>query len=359
MTNKDNLLSSYYYDIPQELIAQVPAKQRSDSNLIVLNRQNKNITHHKFKDIVDMLNEGDCLVVNTTKVVPARLYGHKITGGKVELLFLDPTKTGTKHIVLIKPYIKSGQSIFFEDGYECVIDNVDSNGNRIIEFNKDNVDLLLEKHGFMPLPPYIKRKNELAGQMSYLDRERYQTVYANSKGAIAAPTAGLHFTNEIIEKLKAKKVQIAEVVLHVGWGTFKPIVSDTIQEHKMLPEIYILDEQNTQKINKALSNNNRIIAVGTTTVRSLETIANLKGCYDNNGNLLSIASCSGQTDIFIYPGYSFKIVKSMITNLHLPNSTPLMMTSAFAGRDFILSAYKEAISKKYRFFSYGDSMFVI
>ena len=356
--NDDSLLSSYNYDIPAELIAQVPAKQRSDSKLIVLNRKNQAIEHQKFTNIIDILNENDCLVINTTKVVPARLYGHKATGGKVELLFLDPTKTGAKHAVLIKPYIKSGQSVYFEDGYECIVHGIDENGNRVVEFNKENIASLLEQHGFMPLPPYIKRKDELAEKMSLLDRQRYQTVYANTKGAIAAPTAGLHFTDEIIEKLINKKVQIAKIVLHVGWGTFKPIVSDNIQQHKMLPETYILDIENAQKINNAISNKNRIIAVGTTTVRSLETIANIKGQYDNNGKLMSIESCCGQTDIFIYPGYDFKIVQSMFTNLHLPHSTPLMMVSAFAGREFILKAYQEAISERYRFFSYGDSMFI-
>ncbi|MBQ1609878.1 MAG: S-adenosylmethionine:tRNA ribosyltransferase-isomerase, partial [Elusimicrobia bacterium] len=212
--------------------------------------------------------------------------------------------------------------------------------------------------GFMPLPPYIKRKDGLAEKFFDLDKNRYQTIYAKTAGAIAAPTAGLHFTNEILEKLKQKKVTVANVVLHVGWGTFKPILSNDIQQHKMLPEKYILDEENATKINEALKNKKRIIAVGTTSVRSMETIANLTGSYDTNNELTGIKACSGETGIFIYPGYKFKIVKAMFTNLHLPCSTPLIMASAFAGREFILSAYQEAIKYKYRFFSYGDSMFI-
>ncbi|MFA7073630.1 MAG: tRNA preQ1(34) S-adenosylmethionine ribosyltransferase-isomerase QueA [Endomicrobiaceae bacterium] len=358
MTNEDNLLSNYDYDIPAELIAQVPAEQRSGSRLIVLDRKKQTVEHRNFSEVADMFDENDCLVVNTTKVVPARLYGHKSTGGKAELLFLEPTKSGKTHSVLLKPYIKPGQNLYFDDGYECVVGDYDLNGNRIVEFNKEDISVLLEKNGFMPLPPYIKRKDKEAEKMSALDRLRYQTVYASEKGAIAAPTAGLHFTKEIIEKLKSKKVQIAKVVLHVGWGTFKPIVSDNIKDHKMLPEKYILDEENAFKINKALESGKRIIAVGTTTVRSLESIAGTKGSYDSCGNLMSVESCSGQTDIFIYPGYKFKMVKAMFTNLHLPHSTPLMMVSALAGRNFILKAYKEAVMKKYRFFSYGDSMFI-
>lgn len=358
MTNEDNLLSNYDYDIPPELIAQVPAEQRSGSRLIILDREKQTVEHRNFSEVADMFNDNDCLVINTTKVVPARLCGHKSTGGKAELLFLEPTKSGKTHSVLLKPYIKPGQILHFENGYECIVCDCDRNGNRIVEFNKDNISDLLEKSGFMPLPPYIKRKGKEAEKMSSIDRLRYQTVYASEKGAIAAPTAGLHFTNEIIEKLKAKKVQIAKVVLHVGWGTFKPIVSDNIKDHKMLPEKYILDEENACKINKALASGKRIIAVGTTTVRSLESIAAKNGFYDSGGRLLSVESCSGQTDIFIYPGYKFKMVKAMFTNLHLPHSTPLMMVSALAGREFILKAYKEAVIRKYRFFSYGDSMFI-
>jgi S-adenosylmethionine:tRNA ribosyltransferase-isomerase len=358
MINNDDLLYNYAYDTPPELIAQVPAVQRSGSRLIVLDRKDQTVQHKNFTDVTDMLGENDCLVINTTKVVPARLYGRKATGGKAELLFLEPTKQSRKHAVLIKPYIKSGQTVYFDEGYECVVCDPDERGNRIVEFNKDNIENLLEKHGFMPLPPYIKRKDESAEAMSPLDRQRYQTVYAAAKGAIAAPTAGLHFTNEIIEKLINKKVQIVKLVLHVGWGTFKPIVSDNIKEHKMLPEAYILDEENAAKINNALAGKKRIIAVGTTTVRSLETIAGINGHYDANGRLISVESCRGLTDIFIYPGYNFKIVQSMFTNLHLPHSTPLMMVSAFAGREFVLRAYKEAVSQKYRFFSYGDSMFI-
>ncbi|GAB1401275.1 tRNA preQ1(34) S-adenosylmethionine ribosyltransferase-isomerase QueA [Elusimicrobiota bacterium] len=357
MKNNDNLLKNYHYDIPEELVAQIPADKRENSKLIVLNKKEQTISHHNFSDIVNMLSDNDCLVINTTKVVPARLYGKKKTGGKVEILVLEPTAIGSKHTVLMKPYVKSGDTIYFEDGYECIVLNAENEKHKIVNFNKNNILPLLEKHGLMPLPPYIKRKDNLAQKLADFDRERYQTVYANSQGAIAAPTAGLHFTQDIFGKLKNKNIKIAEIILHVGWGTFKPILTDEISSHKMLPESYILNESNAKIINDALSENKRIIAVGTTTVRTLETIANISGIYDKN-NLLSIKPCNGQTDIFIYPGYDFKIVKSMITNLHLPCSTPLMMASAFAGRDFILSAYKEAISHKYRFFSYGDSMFI-
>ena len=254
--------------------------------------------------------------------------------------------------------IRVNHKIYFNDDYECTFIGLDENQNKIVKFNKEDIQPLLEKHGFMPLPPYIKRKDGLAEKFFDLDKNRYQTIYAKTSGAIAAPTAGLHFTNEILEKLKQKKVTIANVVLHVGWGTFKPILSNDIQQHKMLPERYVLDEENATKINDALKNKKRIIAVGTTSVRSLETIANLTGKYNSNNELVCIQSCSGETEIFIYPGYKFKIVKAMFTNLHLPCSTPLMMASAFAGREFILSAYQEAIKNRYRFFSYGDSMFI-
>ncbi|MDD5021027.1 MAG: tRNA preQ1(34) S-adenosylmethionine ribosyltransferase-isomerase QueA [Endomicrobiaceae bacterium] len=357
MKNSDNLLQNYDYIIPEELIAQFPTEKRENSKFIVLDRKEQTINHRNFSDIVDILNDDDCLVINTTKVVPARLYGKKKTGGKVEILFLNPTSVGATHTVLLKPYVKSGDIVYFEDGYECVVSNAENQKHKTVNFNKNNILALLEKYGLMPLPPYIKRKDNLAQELSSFDRERYQTVYANSQGAIAAPTAGLHFTKDILHKLKNKNVKIAEIILHVGWGTFKPIATDEISAHKMLPESYILDELNAKIINNAISENKRIIAVGTTTVRTLETIANIYGIY-NEHNLSAIKSCNGQTDIFIYPGYNFKIVKSMITNLHLPCSTPLLMASAFAGRDFILSAYKQAIDRKYRFFSYGDSMFI-
>ena len=358
INNDDLLLSNYNYEIPQELIAQIPAPKRSDSKLIILNRKDKTIKHKNFFDITNILTKNDCLIINTTKVVPARLYGKKNTGGKVEVLFLNPMQEGPRFAVLLKPNIRINHKIYFNDDYECTFVGTDDNGNKIIEFNKKDIQPLLEKHGFMPLPPYIKRKDGLAEKFFDLDKTRYQTIYANTQGAIAAPTAGLHFTNEILETLKQKGVTIANVVLHVGWGTFKPILSSNIQQHKMLPEKYILDEENASKINKALKEKKRIIAVGTTSVRSIETIAKLTGKYDSEKKLVSIESSNGETGIFIYPGYEFKIVKAMFTNLHLPCSTPLMMASAFAGREFILSAYKQAIEKKYRFFSYGDSMFI-
>jgi len=358
MKNNDIVLQNYNYDMPQELIAQIPADKREESKLIVLNRQSLGISHHSFSDITKMLGANDLLVINTTKVVPARLYGKKKTGGKVELLFLNPAMQGARHRILMKPYVKHGEKIYFDDNYECVVEQTDDPANKTVLFNNDDISSLLEKHGFMPLPPYIKRKDDLAQKLSHLDRERYQTVYANEKGAIAAPTAGLHFTKEILNELKNKKVEIAEITLHVGWGTFKTIEKDDITNHKMLPEKYILDTTNADKINQALESKKRIIAVGTTTVRTLETVAMTSSVYEKN-KIVKVMPCSGQTDIFIYPGHTFKLVNSMITNLHLPCSTPLIMASAFAGRDFILKAYKQAVEKKYRFFSYGDSMFII
>lgn len=358
MKNNDNLLQNYNYYVPNELIAQIPVEKRDNSKLIVLNRKEQTVKHHVFTDIVDMLGNNDCLVINTTKVVPARLYGSKKTGGKVEILFLNPTLSGREYTVLMKPYVKSGEKVYFEEGFECVVSKNENEKYKTVVFNKDNIINLLEKRGLMPLPPYIKRKNNLGAELSDFDRERYQTVYADINGAIAAPTAGLHFTNDILNKLKNKNVEIVKITLHVGWGTFKTIENEDISTHKMLDEKYIIDEYNAKKINTALASQKRIIAVGTTTVRTLESVANITGVYNGN-KLSSIKASSGRTDIFIHPGYSFKIVNSMITNLHLPCSTPLIMASAFAGRNFILEAYKEAVEKKYRFFSYGDSMFII
>ena len=395
--NSDILLENYNYEIPQELIAQKPVLKRDASRLFVVDKTSQKFHHKKFSDIVDYFSAGDCIVINDTKVVPARLFGKKSSGGKVELLFLDPFQTGGQYRVLMKPFIETGKKIYFEDGYECEVKSKTPSGETIVSFSKrasepchsgldpesilslpsskckSNLDSrfhgndkietivsdivpMLEKHGIMPLPPYIDRKNNLARELSEFDRQRYQTVYAKNDGAIAAPTAGLHFTPEILEALKNKGVNIAKLTLHVGWGTFKPIISDNLSSHKMMSEKFFIDAQNAEIINKAILENKKVAAVGTTSTRALESAAHCAGFVKDGKTLLK--EYSGETEIFIYPGYEFKIINALITNLHLPKSTPLMMASAFAGRELILKAYEEAVKEKYRFFSYGDSMLV-
>jgi S-adenosylmethionine:tRNA ribosyltransferase-isomerase len=355
--NQDYLLENYDYEIPQELIAQKPAERRDASRLFVVNKSSGNFCHRKFSDIVEYFSEGDCLVINDTKVVPSRLFGKKISGGKVELLFLDPFQTEGDYRVLMKPSIDAGKKVYFEDGYECEIKSKTPSGEVIVSFNKGDIMPMLEKYGIMPLPPYINRKNGLAQELADFDKQHYQTVYAQNDGAIAAPTAGLHFTREVFKALKNKGVNIAKLTLHVGWGTFKPIVSDKLPEHKMMPEKFFIDGQNAQIINSALLGNKKVAAVGTTSARALESAA-ICAKEDKDGKVL-LKEYGGSTDIFIYPGYEFKIVSTLITNLHLPKSTPLMMASAFAGRELMLKAYKEAVKEKYRFFSYGDSMLIL
>ncbi|MDR2191513.1 MAG: tRNA preQ1(34) S-adenosylmethionine ribosyltransferase-isomerase QueA, partial [Endomicrobium sp.] len=311
----------------------------------------------QFSDIADYFSAGDCIVINDTKVVPSRLFGKKISGGKVELLLLDPFQTDGRYRALIKPFIGIEKKVYFEDGLECEVKSKTADGETIVSFNKSySLIPFLEKYGVMPLPPYINRKNGLAQELSDFDKLRYQTVYAKNDGAIAAPTAGLHFTAEIFEALKTKGVNIAKLTLHVGWGTFKPIVSSQLSEHKMSAEKFFIDAQNAEIINSAVLENKKVAAVGTTSTRALESAAACAGFLKNGKFLLK--ECSGETEIFIYPGYEFKIINTLITNLHLPKSTPLMMTSAFAGRELTLEAYKEAVKEKYRFFSYGDSMLI-
>ena len=385
MAEKDNLLSNYDYEIPLELIAQKPAEKRTDSRLFVINKNAGNFEHRKFADIADYFNEGDCLVINTTKVVPSRLFGKKISGGKVELLFLDPCQngvtaitnyelritdqkqTGGEYRVLMKPFLETGKKVFFDDGFECVVKSKTGEGEVTVEFNKPGVLELLEKRGIMPLPPYINRKSGLAEELSDFDKERYQTVYAGAPGAIAAPTAGLHFTGEIFNRLKSKGVKVAKLTLHVGWGTFKPIVSTDLNEHKMMSEKYYIDSENAAIINESVKNNKKIVSVGTTSARALESLANETAITNYKLQITSqrqdgktyIKEFSGETSIFIHPGYKFKIINALITNLHLPKSTPLMMASAFCSREIMLRAYNEAVKEKYRFFSYGDSMIII
>lgn len=338
-------LHDYYYDLPEELIAQDPLKDRSSSRLMVLNKENGNVEHHVFKDIIDYLNEGDCLVINDTKVLPARLYGNKVgTDAKIEVLLLKRRENDIWE-TLVKPgkKCKVGTVISFGDGLLMgeVVDIVEE-GNRLIQFKYEGIfEEVLDQLGEMPLPPYITHKLE--------DKNRYQTIYAKYEGSAAAPTAGLHFTKELLEEIEAKGVKIAHVTLHVGLGTFRPVKVENILEHHMHSEFYMVDEKDAEMINTCRANGGRIISVGTTSTRTLETVT------DENG---VVHPGSGWTQIFIYPGYQFKAIDCLITNFHLPESTLLMLVSALAGRENVLEAYEEAVREKYRFFSFGDAMFI-
>ncbi|MDR0724294.1 MAG: tRNA preQ1(34) S-adenosylmethionine ribosyltransferase-isomerase QueA [Endomicrobium sp.] len=357
MLKEDLELSNYNYTIPDRLIAQKPVLNRQNSKLFVVDRANSKFTHKRFADIVEYFDCGDCVILNETKVVPSKIFGKKGSGGKVELLFLDPCQEEKEYKVLIKPFIGIGKKVYFENGYECEIISKDENGKTLVKFNKPDILTFLQEYGIMPLPPYIDRKNGLAIELSNFDKKRYQTVYAKNIGAIAAPTAGLHFTDEVLNSLKNKGVNIAKLTLHVGWGTFKPIISDNLSNHNMLPEKFFLTKENAQIINNSIKNNKRVVAVGTTSTRAIESIANFVG-FTDNGKIF-IKEFSGETSIFIYPGYKFKIINTLVTNLHLPKSTPLMMASAFSSRALMLKVYEEAISKEYRFFSYGDSVLIL
>lgn len=338
-------LSDFYYDLPEELIAQDPVLDRSSSRLMVLNKENGQIEHRQFKDVLEYLEEGDCLVINNTKVIPARLIGEKEdTKAQIELLLLKRKSDNTWE-TLVKPGKKArtGARIVFGDGLLVgeIIDVLED-GNRLVRFEYEGIfEEILDQLGEMPLPPYITHRLE--------DKERYQTVYAKHDGSAAAPTAGLHFTQELLEELKNKGIKIAQVTLHVGLGTFRPVKVDNILDHHMHSEYYCLSKEDAEIINEAKANHKRVIAVGTTSTRTLETIG------DENG---MVREASGWTDIFIYPGYSFKIVDALITNFHLPESTLLMLVSALADREKILNAYSQAIDNRYRFFSFGDAMFI-
>jgi len=335
----------FYFDLPKELIAQTPLKDRSSSKLMVLDKNTGEIKHNIFKDIVNLINAGDCLVINNTKVIPARLIGEREkTGAKVEILLLKRLDFNRwETIVYPGKKAKPGNIIIFGNGVlKAVIKEVINEGNRIVEFVYDGIfEEILDKLGQMPLPPYITEKLE--------DKNRYQTVYAKYDGSAAAPTAGLHFTPQLLEQLKDKGINIASITLHVGLGTFRPVKVDNIIEHKMHSEYYNIEQKQAEIINKTKRNGKKIIAVGTTSTRTLESAA------DDNG---FIEAKSGWTNIFIYPGYKFKVIDSLITNFHLPESTLIMLVSALAGRENVLNAYKCAISEKYRFFSFGDAMFV-
>lgn len=339
-------LKDFYFDLPEKLIAQVPLKDRTNSKLMVINKETGEIKHEpNFKAILNYLKEGDCLVLNDTKVIPARLFGkRKHTGANIEILLLE-RKENDKWEALVNPGKKAkiGDIIVFGDGIlEGTIEDIIEDGNRIISFKYSGIfEEVLDQLGQMPLPPYIKERLE--------DKNRYQTVYAKNDGSAAAPTAGLHFTNELLEELKTKGIKIAKLTLHVGLGTFRPVKVDNILEHKMHSEYYSLDEENAKIINDSKKNGGRIITVGTTSTRTLESIA------DENG---IVKADSGYTNIFIYPSYKFKIVDNLITNFHLPESSLIMLVSAFSTRENIINAYNQAVLNEYRFFSFGDAMFL-
>lgn len=338
-------VKDFYFDLPQELIAQDPLEDRSGSRLLVLDKETGEMEHKIFKDILSYLNPGDCLVLNNTKVIPARLYGIKEgTNAHIEILLLKRRENDIWE-TLVKPgkKAKPGTRISFGDGLLVgeVLDVVEE-GNRLIQFSYEGIfEEILDKLGQMPLPPYITHQLK--------DKNRYQTVYAKYDGSAAAPTAGLHFTPELLEQIQEKGIQIAEVTLHVGLGTFRPVKVENVLDHHMHSEFYMIDDKAAKIINQTKENGGRVICVGTTSCRTIESAAKEDG---------RIEAVSGWTDIFIYPGYQFKVLDALITNFHLPESTLLMLVSALAGRDHVLAAYEEAVKERYRFFSFGDAMFI-
>ena len=339
-------LSEFNYELPEELIAQTPIKKRDESRLMILNRKEQTIEHKKFKDIIEYLQPGDVLVRNNTKVIPARLYGKKETGANVEFLLLNNIENDIWEAI-VRPGNKLhvGTKVIFGDGIlEANILEIMPGGTRKVEFKYQGIfNEILDKIGLMPLPPYIHE--------TLKEKDRYQTVYAKYEGSAAAPTAGLHFTPELFEKIKAKGIDVANVTLHVGIGTFRPVKVENVEEHHMHSEHFYIKQEDVDKINKAKKEGRRVIAVGTTSCRVLESIAD-----ENTGMVKPIED---DTEIFIYPGYKFKCIDGLITNFHLPESTLLMLVSALAGKEYIMKAYKEAVKEKYRFFSFGDAMFII
>ena len=334
----------FWYDLPEKLIAQTPLEQRDGSRLMVLDRDTGAVAHRHFYDIVDYLNPGDCLVMNDSRVLPARLLGHRPTGGAVEVLLLRDL--GEKRWeCLCKPgrKMQEGQEVIFGDGeLTAVVRQVREDGNRVVEFHFEGIFLeVLERLGKMPLPPYIKAELQ--------DQERYQTVYSREVGSAAAPTAGLHFTNALLEKVRAKGVSTAFVTLHVGLGTFRPVKAEEIDQHHMHSELCLMSKETADILNETKRRGGRVICVGTTSCRTLESLVNEDGTFEAK---------SKWTDIFIYPGYRFKAMDALITNFHLPESTLVMLVSAFAGRENVLAAYEEAVREKYRFFSFGDAMLI-
>lgn len=345
MQEKGLQTKDYYFDLPQEQIAQDPLEDRSSSRLLVLNKETGKREHHIFKDIKKYLKPGDCLVLNNTKVIPARLIGEKEgTGAKVEILLLKRRENDIWE-TLVKPGKKArpGAKIIFGGGLlSCEILSIEEEGNRLIQFSYDGIfEEILDQLGQMPLPPYITHQLQ--------DKNRYQTVYAKYEGSAAAPTAGLHFTKELLKEIEEMGVRLAYVTLHVGLGTFRPVKVDNVKEHHMHSEFYQVDAQAADLINQTKKEGGRIICVGTTSCRTIESAATEDGM---------LKPCSGETNIFIYPGYKFKVLDCLITNFHLPESTLLMLVSALAGREHVLEAYKEAVDMGYRFFSFGDAMFI-
>ena len=336
--------SDFDYYLPEELIAQTPIEKRDSSRLMVLNKEKQTIEHKTFSDIINYLNEGDCLVINNTKVIPARLYGKKETGANIEFLLLNRIE-GDIWEVMVRPgrKLQVGTKVIFGEGIlEAEILEMLEGGNRKVKFKYEGIfNEILDEIGMMPLPPYIKERLE--------KKERYQTVYAKHEGSAAAPTAGLHFTEELLKKIEEKGISIAKVTLHVGIGTFRPVKVENIEEHKMHSEHFYIKQEDAEKINNAKKAGKRIISVGTTSCRVLETVA------DENGML---KEAEGDTSIFIYPGYKFKCIDALITNFHLPESTLIMLVSTLAGKEYIMKAYNEAVKEKYRFFSFGDAMFI-
>ena len=344
-------VSEFNYELPQELIAQVPIKNRDESRLMVLDRSTHTIEDKIFKDIIDYLEPGDCLVRNNTKVIPARIYGKKETGANVEFLLLNNiegdiweciVRPGNKLHIGTKVLFGQSDKVNEKPILQAEILDIMPGGTRKVKFTYDGIfNEILDKIGLMPLPPYIHEELK--------DKDRYQTVYAKYEGSAAAPTAGLHFTPELLKKIEEKGIEIANVTLHVGIGTFRPVKEEKVEDHEMHSEHFYIKQEDVDKINRAKENGKRVIAVGTTSCRVLETIA------DDNGR---VEATEGDTQIFIYPGYKFKCLDGLITNFHLPQSTLLMLVSALAGKDFILEAYNKAVKEKYRFFSFGDAMFI-
>lgn len=339
-------VADFNYELPKELIAQHPYDKRDEARLMVLDKNKDLIEHKVFKDVIDYLNPGDCLVINNTKVIPARLYGKKDTGANVQFLLLKRIEGDTWE-AMVKPgnKLKPGSKVIFGDGLlKATVQEILEGGNRKVEFEYNGIfNEILDQIGMMPLPPYIT-------EASREDNEKYQTVYARYEGSAAAPTAGLHFTEELLEKIKEKGVEVANVTLHVGIGTFRPVKVETVEEHEMHSEHYYIKKEDADKINKAKLNGNRVIAVGTTSCRVLESVSDEKGM---------VKEIEGDTSIFIYPGYKFKCIDSLITNFHLPESTLIMLVSSLAGKDFIMKAYNEAVKKEYKFFSFGHAMIIL
>ncbi len=337
-------VSEFNYDLPERLIAQTPIRQRDASRLMVVNRNEQTIEHKIFRDIITYLEPGDCLVRNNTKVIPARIYGQKETGAKVEFLLLKNIEGDTWETI-VRPGNKlhSGAKVIFGDGLlKAEVIEPMPGGTRKVKFFYEGIfNEILDKIGLMPLPPYIHEELK--------EKDRYQTVYAQNKGSAAAPTAGLHFTQELLQKIEQKGIEIANVTLHVGIGTFRPVKEETVEAHKMHTEHFYIKPEDSEKINRAKANGKRVIAVGTTSCRVLETVADEKGY---------VKPVEGDTQIYIYPGYQFKCMDGLITNFHLPQSTLLMLVSAFAGKEFMRQAYEQAVQEEYRFFSFGDAMFI-